>query len=171
MCHTEPEEEPPVSPVELDPADRILGKDRKRGVHNRQSSIDLFELEQQIKTRIPFRDGDGIPYYELDEDERFVKASYRSAKEVEQLRSQLEAICRRMMFNLAEVGVVALFLCLIELLPAFGVPFPSIFTPEGAPVAYLLIVLCALGFTSYIVVKDLISGLKRNIPLSEIQPA
>ena len=143
----------------MDPADRILGKDQKRGVHNRQSSIDLFELEQQIRRNNPFRGGNA--YYELEEDALLAKASYRSAKDVEKNRVKLENMCKRMMFNLAEVGAVALFLCLIELLPAFGVPFPSIFTPEGAPAAYLLIALCGLGFTAYIVHKDLISGLKR----------
>ena len=158
-----PEEEPPISPVDMDPADRILGKDRKRGVHNRQSSVDMYELEQQLKRRRPFRGGSGAPYYELDEDALLVKASYRSAKDVEKNRAKLEGMCKRLMFNLAEVGAVTLFLCLIELLPAFGVPFPSIFMPESWPVAYLLIVLCGLGFTSYIVVKDLISGLKKLI--------
>ena len=159
----EPEDELPISPVEMDPADRILGKDRKRGVHNRQGSVDLFELEQQLRNRSPFRGGNGEDDYELDEDVQLTKASYRSAKEVEKVRSELDGMCRRTMFNLVEAGVVALFLCLIELLPAFGVPLPSVFTPEGAPVAYLLIELCGLGFTAYIVIKDLISGMKRLI--------
>lgn len=156
------EEVPLISPAELDPADRTIGDDRRRGVLNRERSIDLYELEQQIKAHLPFQKGARTSSYETEEDARFAKARYRTSKEVEQIRGELEVQSKRLMFHLAAVGAITLFLGLMELLPAFGVPFPEIMTPQGSPIAYLLLSLGGLGFVAYFAIKDIIAGL-RNI--------
>ena len=151
---------PTISPVAMDPADRLLGKDRRRGLRSRQRSVDLFDMERRLRAQLPFPDRSDSGFYELDEDARLAASDYKSAREVEQTRSELETLCRRLLFNAAELGVVTLLLCLIELLPAFGVPTPSALTPEGSPLVYLLLSLAGLGLAAFLAGRDLLAGLR-----------
>lgn len=156
-----PEElEPSVSPVDLDPADRLLGEDRKRPVFSRESDIDLFALEKQIKNKLSGRETSA---YELSEDARFVKANYRSSKEIRRIRYELEQRTNHLLFSLIELGVVTVCLSAMEMVPAFGLPFPDIFTPEGSPLVYLLVSLAGLGFASYISFRDMVEGMRNLV--------
>ncbi len=153
--------EPEISPTDMDPADRIIGDDRKRMVHNRENDVDLFALEKQIKNKLGAARGSSS--YELSEDERFVKANYRSSKEIHRIHFELEQLTNRLMFSLIELAVITVFLSVIELFPAFGLPFPSIFTPEGSSLTYLLVSLGGLVFSAYISISDIMAGLKNIV--------
>ena len=156
----EPEETPPVSPADLDPADRLLGNDRKRPVFSRENDIDLFALEEQIQKKL--RGKSGSPY-EMSEDERLTRINYRSTKEIRRARYDLEKRANRLRFGLIELTVVTLFLCALELVPAFGLPFPAMFTPDGAPAVYLGISLAGLCFAAAISFRDMAEGLRNLV--------
>lgn len=155
----EPEQlEPEISPADMDPADKIIGENRKRRVYSRENDVDLFALEKQIKNKMSGARGSSS--YELSEDERFVKSSYRSSKEIHRIHFELEQLTNRLMFNLIELTAITLFLGAIELVPFFGLPFPSIFTPNGSPLTYLLVSLVGLAFAAYVSISDIIAGVK-----------
>lgn len=155
----EPEDpEPEISPADMDPADKLLGKDKKRRVHTRENDVDLFALEEQIRNKF-----NGVPAYELNEDEQFVKSDYRSAKEIRHVHFELEQLTNRLTFGLIELVIVTVFLGAVELAPAFGLPFPSIFTPDGSPLIYLAISLAGLLFAAYISLNDVITGIKNLV--------
>lgn len=152
----EPEEtEPELSPVDMDPADRLLGKDKKRKVHSRESDVDLFALEAQIRHKLS-----GASPYEFNEDEQFLRADYRNAKEIRRVHFELEQRTNHLSFALIELAIVTVFLSAMELAPAFGLPFPSVFTPEGSPLMYLAVSLAGLLFAAYISRHDIAAGVR-----------
>lgn len=163
------EQQPEFNPAEHDPADRIIGDDRKRKVHNRENNVDLFALERQIKGHLVSMkkpteekniedEGDSS-----DKAREYMHTDYRNAKDAERVRFELSEKTKKLMFSLAELGVITVLLCIIEILPAFGVPMPSVFLPEKSPVTYLLLELAALIFSAYISLSDIIGGLKKII--------
>jgi Cation transport ATPase len=160
LRRAEREEEQPLSPVELDPADRLLKKNQKRKVHNHQSSIDLFDLERLIKSDRSVSSGRYAEGYELRQDRRLAAARYRSKKEAEKIRSDLNGLTRRLKFRIYEVGAAALLLSLIELLPAFGLTLPETLAPGGNSVIYPVISLLGLGFVTLVSGRDIGEGLK-----------
>lgn len=155
------ESEPEISPADMDPADKIIGEDKKRKVHSRETDVDLFALEEQIRKRL--NGGRGSSAYELSEDERFVKSNYRSSKEIQRIHFELEQLTNRLTFSFIELAVVTVFLSAMELVPAFGLPFPLLFTPEGSPLTYLPVSLGGLLFAAYISINDVRTGLKNLI--------
>ena len=165
--YDEEEEQPEFNPAEHDPADKMIGDDRKRKVHNRESDVDLFALERQLKNRLTSMknpkkekvvedEGDG-----MDRAREYMNVDYRSTRDAEKVRFELSEKTKKLMFNLAELGVITVLLCLIEMLPAFGLPMPSAFLPEKSPITYLLLELAALIFAAYISISDIIGGLKK----------
>ena len=155
----DPEEfESELSPVDMDPADKILGKDKKRKVHNRESDVDLFALEEQIRNKL-----NGAPAYELSEDEAFIQSNYRNSKEIRRIHFELEQRTNRLTFSLIELVIVTVFLSAMELMPAFGLPFPSVFTPEGSSFMYLVVSLAGLLFSSFVSLNDVVAGIKNLV--------
>lgn len=165
--YDEEDEQTEFNPAEHDPADRVIGDDRKRKVQNRENNVDLFALENQLKNRLTSmknpnneksveQEGDG-----LDKAREYMHVDYRSAKDAEKVRFELSEKTKRLMFSLTELGVITVLLCIIEILPAFGLPMPSVFLPDKSPVAYLLLELAALILAAYISLSDIIGGLKK----------
>ncbi len=153
----EPEEETPeISIADLDPADKLLNEEQKRRVHSRESDVDLFALERQIKKRL---NGRGAAAYEMSEDERLAGASYRSSREIQRIRFDLKQLTDRLTFGLIELAVVTLFLGAIEMIPAFGVPFPALLRPEGTSWVYLSVSLAGLLFAGWVSLGDIKAGL------------
>ena len=72
---------PDVSPVDFDPADRILKKNQKRSVHSRESNIDLFDLERRIKSDRYVDSG----RFSGNGDRRLAASKYRSRKDAERI--------------------------------------------------------------------------------------
>ncbi len=150
------EDEPVMSPVDFDPADRILGKDQKRRIRNRESSVDLFDLERRIKSDSSISSG----RFELRADQKLTSARYRSKKEAERIRTGLNDRVKRIQFGLFEVAVITLFLVVMDMLPRVGVLLPGIHSPEGCTVIYLTLSLIGLCFTGIIMFRDIIEGIK-----------
>lgn len=151
------EEEEPLFPPDLDPADKLLGKDQKRRILSRESDVDLFALERKIRGRLGRR---GASSYDLLEDEQFAQTDYRSAKEIQRIHFRLEQRTNRLLFHVIELAAVTLFLGVIEMAPAFGLPFPDVFTPEGSPAVYLSLSLAGLLFGGYVAFRDITAGLR-----------
>lgn len=158
------ENETEFSPSEFDPADEIIGEDQKRSVRNRQNNIDLFELEQQIKSKVSnvmSNEENSNGSNNIEDGTEYLKSNYRNSKDAEKIRFELSEKTNRLMFNLIEIGAITILFALIEIIPAFGIPIPAIFQPEKSPVTYLLIELTGLLFAAYISLKDIIAGLKK----------
>lgn len=159
-----------VSPSDLDPADEVIGEDQKRSVHSRRNNVDLFELEQQIKSGNPtvgnsssgskFSD---LDYNNIEDGAEYLNANYGNSREAERIRFELSEKTKRQMFNLIELGAITVFFALIEIIPAFGLPIPAIFLPEESPVTYLLIELAGLLVAAYVSLNDIIAGLKKIV--------
>ena len=156
----EKEEQEPVSPVDMDPADRLLKKNQKRKVRSHESSIDLFDLERRIKSDRSIDSGRYAKGYELRQDRRLAAARYRSKKEAEKIRTELNSLTRQLRFRIYEAGAVAVPLSLIDMMPAFGVTLPDVLTPGGSSFIYPMISLAGLGFVTLINLKDFGEGLK-----------
>ncbi len=152
----QPEYAPALSPVDLDPADRLLKRDQKRKVRNRESSIDLFDLEKRIKSDRYISSG----RYASDEDRKLASAKYRSKLEEEKIRGELNQMIKRLKFNIFEITVITFFLVMIDLLPSLGISLPGIFTPDGFTIIYPVISLTGLVFTSLVSFRDFKSGIK-----------
>ena len=156
----EQQNEPPISPVEMDPADRLLKSSQKRKVRNHQSNIDLFDLERLIKSDRSISSGRYAEGYELRQDRKLAAARYRSKKEAEKIRTELNGLTRRLKFRIYEVGAAALLLSCIELLPAFGISLPDVLTPGGESLIYPVLSLIGLGFVTLVCLRDVGEGLK-----------
>lgn len=154
---------------DLDPADEIIGEDQKRSVHSRRDNIDLFELEQQIKSKKTIVDNrkynsnSSESDYNIEDGAEYLKSNYGNSKEAERIRFELSEKTKRLMFNLIELGAITVFFALIEIIPAFGLPIPVIFLPEESPVTYLLIELAGLLVAAYISLNDIVAGLKKIV--------
>ena len=165
--YEEEDEQPEFNPAEHDPADRVIGDDRRRKVYNRENNVDLFALEKQLKNRLTSKNNPKKDEAAEDESDgmdnvrEYMRVDYRSAKAAEKVRFELSEKTKKLMFNLAELGVITVLLCLIELLPAFGIPMPSVLLPDKSPVTYLLLELVALIFAAYVSINDITSGLKK----------
>lgn len=149
--------------VNMDPADKVLGDDRKRSVHSREDNVDLFALEAQIKSKLKsvYDTSKGEPSDSLDgADAEYAKTDYRSARDAEKVRFELNERTKKLMFSLIELGAVTLFLAIIEIIPAFGLFMPAIFLPEQSPVTYLLVELAAMCFAVYVSLEDIKEELK-----------
>ena len=149
-----------VSPVDMDPADRLLRKNQKRKVRSHESNIDLFDLERRIKSDRSIDSGRYAKGYELRQDRRLAAARYRSKKEAEKIRTELNALTRKLRFRIYEAGAAALLLSLTDLLPAFGVALPEALTPGSQSLIYPVVYLIVLGFVTLINLKDIGEGLK-----------
>ena len=156
MAPEQPEAGPVLSPVDLDPADRILRREQKRRVRNRESSIDLFDLEKRIRADRYIDSG----RFSRDADRRLASSNYRNKLEEERIRTGLNHNIKRLKFNLFEITVITLFLVIIDLLPGAGILLPGIYTSEGFTILYPIISLIGLVFTALVSLKDLLSGIK-----------
>ena len=152
----QPEYEPEISPVDFDPADRILKGDQKRNIRSRESSVDLFDLEKRIKADRYINSG----RFANDEDRKLASIKYRNKLEEEKIRSDLSRTIKRLKFNLFEITVITFFLVIIDLLPSFGISLPGIFTNKGFTILYPVISLIGLVFTALVSFRDIKSGIK-----------
>ncbi len=161
------EETPKFNPAEHDPADKLLGDDRKRKICNRENNVDLFAVERQIKSRLNSMKkpkpeiNTEQPGDNLDNAQEYMNVDYRHARDAEKVRFELSEKTNKLIFNLTELGVITVLLCIIEIIPAFGLPMPAVLLPDKSPVTYLLLELAALIFAAYISLSDIINGLKR----------
>ena len=105
----------PLSPVDFDPADRILKSDQMRKVRSRESNIDLFDLERRIKSVDSIDSG----RYASIEGRRLASVKYRSKKQAEKIRADLNLLIKRLKFNLFEVSTISAFLVAIDLISVF----------------------------------------------------
>ena len=151
----QPEYEPELSPVDLDPADRLLKGNQKRKVRSRESSIDLFDLEKRIKSDRYLSSG----RFASEEDRKLADAKYRNKIEREKIHSELNHRIKRLKFNLFEITVITFFLVIIDLLPRLGVSLPGIFTPDGFTILYPVISLTGLVFTTLVSFRDIKAGI------------
>lgn len=147
---------PELSPVDFDPADRLLKKNQKRSVRSRESSIDLFDLERRIKSDRYIDSG----RFSSDSDRRLAAAEYRSRQDAERIRTDLSHMTKRMKFNLFEISIITAFLVAVDLLPNLGVSLSGICSPDGFTMIYLLISLIGLALTSLILFKDIKEGIR-----------
>lgn len=152
----QPEYEPEFSPVDLDPADRVLKREQTRKIRSRENSIDLFDLERRIKSDRYIDSG----RFASDEDRKLASAKYRNKLEEEKIRTDLGSMIKRLKFNLFEITVITFFLVIIDLLPNMGILLPGIFTNDGFTIIYPVISLTGLIFTSLVSFKDIRSGIK-----------
>ncbi len=146
----------PLSPVDFDPADRILKSDQRRKVHSRESNIDLFDLERRIKSVDSIDSG----RYASIEGRRLASVKYRSKKQAEKIRADLNLLIKRLKFNLFEVSTISAFLVAIDLISVFGLSLPGIRTPEDSTTIYPIISLIGLLFTAIISFSDIKEGVK-----------
>ena len=146
----------PVSPVDFDPADKILRRDQLRRIRSRGSNIDLFDLERRIKSDNSVSSGRDVYL----EDRELAESAYRNRQDTVRIRTELAARMGRMKFNLFEVSVITLFLSAMEVLPGLEIPVPGVRTPEGATVLYPIISLIGLCFASIVMWKDIREGMK-----------
>ncbi|MBQ1441091.1 MAG: hypothetical protein IIZ08_04125 [Clostridia bacterium] len=147
---------PDVSPVDFDPADRILKKNQKRSVHSRESNIDLFDLERRIKSDRYVDSG----RFSGNGDRRLAASKYRSRKDAERIRADLSSMSKRLKFNLFEISIITAFLVTVDVLPNAGVYLPGICTADGFTMVYLLISLIGLVLASIILFADLKEGIR-----------
>ena len=152
----QPEYEPEFSPVDLDPADRVLKREQTRKIRSRENSIDLFDLERRIKSDRYIDSG----RFASDEDRKLASAKYRNKLEEEKIRTDLGSMIKRLKFNLFEITVITFFLVIIDLLPNMGILLPGIFTNDGFTIIYPVISLTGLIFTSLVSFKNIRSGIK-----------
>lgn len=147
----EPEPEP-VSPVDLDPADRILrGRDR-RTIHSRQSTVDLLELGRRAQS--------GNGRYASAEDRRLAAETYRSKRDIDRVRAKLKARAARMKVNVFEVAVITVFLILTDILPGLGIPLGGIRTPDSTSLLYPVISLVGICLASLVMFADVREGMR-----------
>ena len=152
----QPEYEPEFSPVDFDPADRVLKREQTRKIRSRENSIDLFDLERRIKSDRYIDSG----RFASDEDRKLASAKYRNKLEEEKIRTDLGSMIKRLKFNLFEITVITFFLVIIDLLPNMGILLPGIFTNDGFTIIYPVISLTGLIFTSLVSFKNIRSGIK-----------
>ena len=146
---------PEVSPVDFDPADRLLKDDQKRSIHSRESSVDLFDLERRIKADINIDSGRFSTYSEI----RLTSADYRNRQEAEKVRADLSRMTKRAQFNLFEIFIITVFLVTVEVLPSLGVSLPGISTSEGFTIIYPVISLIGLVLVSLVSFRDIKAGM------------
>lgn len=156
MIPEQPEYEQPLSPVDLDPADRLLKKGQKRKVRSRESSIDLFDLEKRIRADRYIDSG----RFASEEDRKLASKKYHSKLEKEKIRAELTDTIKRLKFNVFELSVITFLLVIVDLLPSLGIPLPGIFTEKGFTVIYPVISLAGLVFVSLVSLNDVKSGIK-----------
>ncbi len=145
---------PELSPVDLDPADRLIGNDQKRGIHSRESSIDLFDLERRIKSEKNIDSGRFSTYTDI----RLKSHDYGSRRESERVRADLRLMNKHAKFSFFEILIITAFLVTVDLLPSFGIVLPGINTSEGFTMIYPVISLIGLVLASLVLYRDIKAG-------------
>ncbi len=142
--------------MEMDPADRRAKKNGGRrslkGAGSQSDNAAAFSLGSRIRRQLGDKSKDKpSPYAGVD---------YYNGDNIKKITDRLNDKARKLIFNLVELGVVAVFVIALELLPAFGVSLPDVFLPEKFPAVYLLLELFALGFAVYTLCEDVLHGLR-----------